>query len=237
MVAPVPTCDFSWTGFYIGVRAGYGWSDNDDIHIRLFEKDTDFVFDPNHQSIDYDGFVGGGELGFNWQFGKWFVLGAEADLSGSTIDGGSTQAHATPELLVDSPDTADFHANQEINWYGTVRGRIGFVPWCRVMIYGTGGFAYGDVRDEGDIDFTPFGGVSHLATAHSGTDTGWAAGGGVEYAFNKHWTFKVEYLHIDLGDHSSPARQRPDLNQPSSKANFSWDNEFHTVTGGINFKF
>ena len=233
-VAPVPECDFSWTGFYIGLRGGYGWSSNDDVHIRLFDENQDFIVDPSHQNLDSDGFVGGGELGFNWQVGKWFVLGAEADFSGSDINGDSSRVHDIPQF---SPDMNEFRTSQDVDWFGTVRGRVGFVPWCRVMLYGTGGFAYGNVDDSGVLDFVPFGGLSHLPASHDETDTGWTAGGGVEFAIGHHWTIKAEYLYIDLGDHSAIAPQIPDLNTPSTFAQYRWDNAFHTVTAGLNFKF
>src|SRR4051812_36382146 len=150
MVAPPPTCDYSWIGFYIGVRGGYGWSDTD-FHIEGEPNDVinPFHIDPGHQSLDPEGFVGGGQVGFNWQLGKWFVLGAEADFSGADMEDDSTRSHFVPEAGQD----VFVHGSQDINWFGTVRGRIGFVPWCKLMIYGTGGFAYANVDESSTLDF------------------------------------------------------------------------------------
>ena len=233
-VAPAPECDFSWTGFYVGIRGGYGWSNNDDVHIRVFFPNQDLIVDPPHQNLDSDGFVGGGEFGFNWQFGKWFVLGAEADFSGSDISGNSTRVHDFPQF---STDMADVRISQRVDWFGTVRGRVGFVPWCRMLIYGTGGFAYASVDDSAVIDFVPFGGVSHFPASHDDTETGWTAGGGIEFAISHHWSVKVEYLYMDVGDVTAIAPQVPNLNNPPVMASYHFDNQFHTVAAGLNFKF
>ncbi len=228
MVAPPATCDYSWTGFYIGVRAGYGWSSDTDFHIEGEPTDL-FHIDSGHQGLDPDGFVGGGEVGFNWQLGKWFVLGAEADFSGSTMDDDSTRL----QFVVEDGDDFPLHASQDINWFGTVRGRIGFVPWCRLMIYGTGGFAYADVDESSSLDFGP--GASVFHGSRSDTETGWTAGGGLEYAFARHWTVKAEYLYIDVGDQHATGFPNP-ANPPFTTRN-TWDTQFHTVTAGLNFKF
>ena len=233
-VAPLPTCDFSWTGFYIGGRAGYGWSDGGNVDIDLFDAEEDFEYDPGHQHLESDGFVGGGELGFNWQVAKWLVLGAETDFSGSGIDGHSSREHDVPDF---DPDMTDAHLSQSVDWFGTIRGRIGFVPFCKLMIYGTGGFAYAGLDNSGVVDFRPFGGLSHLPASNDDTETGWTGGGGIEYAINRHWTIKVEYLYIDVGSNSATGIQIPDLNDPSTMVRYHWDNAFHTVTGGVNFKF
>lgn len=231
MVAPAPTCDFSWTGFYIGGRAGYGWSGDTDFRIEGRPNDALFPFhvNPGHQGLDPDGFIGGGQIGFNWQFGKWFVVGAEADFSGSTMDDDSTRLHFVPE---DGADVA-VHASQDINWFGTVRGRIGVVPCCKLLVYGTGGFAYADVDESASLAF-PSGGAFYSAS-RSSTDTGWTAGGGLEYAISRHWTVKVEYLFVDVGDHSATGFSHPAV--PPFTTRDTWDTQFHTVTGGINFKF
>ncbi len=235
-VAPVETCDYSWTGFYIGGRAGYGWSNDGDVHAEGLPNDAlnPFRIDPGHQGIDYDGFVGGGQIGFNWQLGKWFVLGAEADFSGSTMDGDSTRDHFVPDIAA-GPADVPLHASQDINWFGTVRGRIGFVPWCKLMIYGTGGFAYADVDDSVDFNLIPEGGNASYPAHRSDTETGWTAGGGIEYAIARHWTIRAEYLYIDVGDQGATGFPIPP--NPPFHTHYDWDTQFHTVTAGINFKF
>lgn len=234
-VVPVqPTCDYSWTGFYVGGRAGLGWSDND-LEARLFNRDTGFDLElPGHADLDEGGFIGGGEVGFNWQW-HWLVLGAEADFSGTSID---SDHHDFRDLgNPTNVDEAELSAHQDLDWVGTVRGRIGFVPWCRLMIYGTGGFAYGELDESADVDFRDTGGTTHYPAHHDDTETGFAAGGGIEYAIDRHWSVKAEYLFIDLGDQSRLVVQNPDLNNGADVTRYHWDAEFHTVVVGLNFKF
>ena len=98
-VAPV----FNWTGFYVGGHAGYGFGD-------FF-------------GADIDGFAGGFQAGFNWQFSPNLVVGLEADITGTDING---VAFALP-----------YH----VDYLGTARARIGYT-WDRTMLYGTGGVAF-----------------------------------------------------------------------------------------------
>jgi outer membrane immunogenic protein len=114
-----------------------------------------------------NGGFGGGQIGYNWQ-GMWhpnLVLGVEADIQGSGIS-------ATTLGIFKS----------ELDWFGTVRGRLGYA-FDRVLIYGTGGFAYGGVKNT----FFP-----------GETQTGWVAGGGVEYKFSPAWSAKAEYQFLSL---------------------------------------
>ena len=236
-VVPTPECDYTWTGFYIGGRLGYGW---DAGHVTADPLPDPFTFGVDQYRLDTnsDGIVGGGEAGYNWQFGKWFVLGAEADFSGSGMNGD----HYVSPLF--DPNTGNTFPGQlgvahDVDWFGTVRGRIGIVPFCRLMVYGTGGFAYAHSEDVGDLGAVfvrvPY---SHFAS-HDGTDTGWTVGGGLEYAISKHWSIKAEYLYVDCGDHSATGVEFNPVtgfNLPFAER-YHWETKFHTVTAGINFKF
>jgi outer membrane immunogenic protein len=114
------------------------------------------------------GFVGGAQAGYNWQSGS-MVFGLEGDLQASAAD--------------------DTFAPWKFSnpWFGTVRGRIGYA-FGNVLLYGTGGLAFGELRGE------TFG----LSESH--TNAGWTAGVGAEFGFAPHWTAKVEYLFVDLSD-------------------------------------
>jgi outer membrane immunogenic protein len=228
--APVPECDFNWSGFYIGVKGGYGWSTGD-LRVDQLPDNDPFMIVQDHHDLSTDGFIGGGEIGFNWAWNH-FLFGAAADFFGSDMSDhfdrfvdvpGST---GTPPLLSSS---------QDINWFGTVRGRVGFIAGCRFLIYGTGGFAYGDVDDHGTLDYRPNGGSIFYPAHRSNTETGWTAGGGLEYAIGHHWSVKVEYLYVDLGNNTAIGNPVPA--NPPFAVKYNWDNQFHTVTGGLNFKF
>lgn len=114
------------------------------------------------------GIAGGVEAGYNWQRGA-FVFGGETDIQLSGAD--------------DTLSPYEF-SNP---WFGTLRGRAG-VTFSNVLVYGTAGFAYGDLRAD----------TFNLTESH--TTVGWTAGGGLEVAFTPRWSVKAEWLYLDLSD-------------------------------------
>jgi len=238
-VAPVPpSCDFTWTGFYFGGNAGYGWGHADTDFQPLPDAVTFFSLEPRELSPDPGGFIGGGQIGYNYQW-KWLVLGAETDFQGTDIEG--------HDSLFNFPDTtgagngpgAFLFAHERMQWLGTVRGRIGFAPICRLLIYGTGGFAYGNVDYSANTNFDN--GITYPVD-FTETKTGWTAGGGVEYALTNHWTVKAEYLHYDLGDahrtqHELIGGVPPGPPAPPFFVHYSFDTSGEIVRAGLNFKF
>jgi outer membrane immunogenic protein len=234
-VAPAPpSCDYTWTGFYIGANAGYGWGN----------ADTQFEPQPNPVSFggvepttlqpeSEAGVIGGGQIGYNYQWNR-FVLGAEADFQGSDVSGTKV---VSPIINVigrsDGPGTF-LEAHEKTDWFGTVRLRIGFTPFCRLLLYGTGGLAYGHVNYAATSDFSAI--PPARIASFDKIKAGWTAGGGFEYALTQRWSVKVEYLYYDLGDESSIGLPRP-LFRPEFHLRYNWDTTAHTLRGGLNFKF
>jgi len=174
--APVIVPPYNWTGFYIGGNVGYSWGRQD---VSLLPGGTT-------DSVRLDGVIGGGQLGYNWQFNQ-IVLGLEADIQASGQKGdGIDPAPINSTFL----PTITF--NDKLDWFGTVRGRLGFAQ-DRWLAYVTGGWAYGHGNLSGTA--TGFGAFS-ASTNYSG----WTVGGGVEWAFMDKWSAKLEYLYIDFGD-------------------------------------
>jgi len=122
IIAAVPV--FTWTGFYVGVNAGYGWNPNDSIVVNGFRFDLD----------DEGGFVGGAQAGYNYQIGS-FVVGLEGDIQYADFGGDDRFDFDGDGILDDDFNTSD--------WFGTVRARAG-VAFDRALIYATGGFAFAD---------------------------------------------------------------------------------------------
>ncbi len=116
--------------------------------------------------LDPAGGFGGGQIGYNVQRGN-IVFGLEADIQGADIS-----------------DTVG-RETSKMDWFGTVRGRVGYTVG-QALIYGTGGFAYGNVT------------YSNPNVSLEETQTGWVAGGGVEYKINPSWSAKAEYQYLDL---------------------------------------
>jgi outer membrane immunogenic protein len=202
--SPAPAA-YSWTGFYVGANLGYGWANANDNVVFV---DPLLPFTAAHSQTDeLDRIIGGGQVGYNWQFNSNAVLGLEADWqsSGARRD----------EMLVDfvnlpfgiPPDTEKVTTNYEskASWFGTVRGRIGYA-WDRRLFYATGGLAYGRISISGTTtevtDLTNTGAGIFTSTTPFGvtrTAAGWTLGAGIESALADSWTWKLEYLYVDLG--------------------------------------
>jgi outer membrane immunogenic protein len=200
--APPPPAHFSWTGFYIGAHIG-GASDTD--HWRFTTVDT---FTHNSAS----GVFGGGQTGYNYQISS-FVLGVEGDASGAGLSG-----HA----LCPNPS---YTCSHDIDWLASLRGRVGFTPVERALLYVTGGAAFSDVRH----NTSPVTGA--WTGSYSATDVGWALGAGLEYAFTDHWSAKVEYMHYGLGDETSSVGSL----DPVSPAHLT--TSVDTAKAGVNYRF
>jgi len=184
-IAAVPL--FTWSGFYVGVNAGYGWGDSDN---SFFVPAGTFATAPGATGVvsfsdENDGFVGGAQVGYNVQFGS-FVVGVEADLQFADLgnnDGVAFIPAGFPATYVPAGRGSD------LEWFGTVRARAGFA-FDRVLVYATGGFAYGG-GDDGD-----FNGI--INDGDDDIRTGWALGGGVEYAITNNLTLGIEGLYVSL---------------------------------------
>lgn len=158
---------YNWTGFYAGAHIGYGFGDAIAGGV----------------GAEIDGFFGGGQLGYNWQFNRNWVFGIETDLSASDMGVGVLN----------------------VDWFGSTRVRLGYAM-DRTLFYGTVGIGY-------------------AGTNFSSGHLGGVYGLGVEWAFSRNWTAKVEYLYYDLGDEVLPLFVAP------------VSLEFSTVKLGVNYRF
>jgi outer membrane immunogenic protein len=168
----------SWAGFYIGLHAGANWQQ---AHTHNFYADS--------ATTTSTGFIGGGQIGYNWQRGN-FVLGLEAD--GSWLSGKGS--NATPQLGIGGGYVIG--ATNKIEWLSTVRSRFGLAVGD-TMVYTTAGVAFGGVKNSLGLDAGPNG-----TKSESKTRVGWAVGGGVEHMWNRNWTIALEGLFVDLGKSS-----------------------------------
>ncbi len=202
---PVAPDTFSWTGGYIGVNAGYAGGS------FKYNASEERIGDIASAKITSSGFVGGVQVGYNWQFDNRMVIGAEADFQGSTLKG---------EVSGDIDGIGGLSAGSKVQWFGTVRARVGYSPVDRFLVYGTAGLAYGKVKSYYDLDGS--------GDSLSKTKAGWTVGAGVEYALTNNWTVKTEYLFTDLGKQTL-----------YDEGGLSLDNKvrFHTVRVGLNYKF
>lgn len=202
---------FSWTGFYVGGNAGYGFGSSR-------TRGTTFGGVPVGAQIvgDPDGFVGGGQVGYNYQLYNNFVIGAEADIQGSTLDSSRNPVFGTT-------------SKSSLDYFGTVRARFGYAfsgtnsVLDRTLLYVTGGLAYGDQT----LNIAGF-------TSPSNTHVGYAVGGGAEYAITNNWTVKLEGLYVDLGrERYTFTNANPAIPAISTRDNL----DFGVVRAGVNYKF
>ena len=205
---------FTWTGFYAGVNAGYATGPG-----------GGGFTDPTYGAVTgggrSGGFTGGGQLGYNYQLtpGSGLVLGVETDIQGlATAKADAAYLGTTPYYSV----------RPSLDYFGTVRGRVGYT-FDRVLIYGTGGLAYGGGSRSSYASAYPY-------VLPDTTRTGYTVGGGVEYAFTEKLSAKVEALYIKLGSGVAAA------NYYSSGANAYYgtgkrDDGFAVVRAGLNYRF
>jgi outer membrane immunogenic protein len=193
---------YDWTGFYIGGHVGYGWA----------EKDWRDAFGLN-VSNKGNGFLGGGQVGFNYQINQ-FVLGVEGDFSWSGINGGTT---ISPTLA--APLGSTF--NTDVNWVSTLTGRAG-LAFDRWLVYAKGGVAWANDSFSTNRYTLP-------ATVEvKDTRVGWTVGAGVEYAFAPAWSAKLEYNYMDFGSRAVSFA-------PGTSTDI--DQQIHAVKLGVNYKF
>jgi outer membrane immunogenic protein len=133
------------------------------------------------------------------------------------------------------PDTF-LAAHERVQWFGTARGRIGFAPLCRLLIYATGGLAYANTDYSANTNFDN--GTTY-PVSFTRTTLGWTVGGGLEYAVGHHWSVKAEYLYYDLGDEGKTQDQlffgAPQ--GPPFFVHYNFENTGNIVRGGLNYKF
>jgi len=175
-----PPPAFSWTGSYMGVNLGGGWLDNYNRSPSWGWNGIAWGWNAGVAvNGSNGGVIGGAQSGYNYQVTPMFVVGFEESFQGTSIGSGNG---------------ANLWgwggSSRSVPWFETVRGRIGVTPFDpHFMIYGTGGFAFGEMQL---ATGTWNGNLSHIAT-------GWTAGGGLEWAFLPNWSAKVEYLFTNIG--------------------------------------
>jgi outer membrane immunogenic protein len=233
---PVAATVYGWTGFYIGGNVGYSWGRaRNSETISNFRTGAALFTDTS--SNDVNGVIGGGQIGYNWQAQNW-LFGLEADFQGSGEKGSRDficVACANDGTNITSTLT------QKLTWFGTVRGRVGVLVTPSVLLYGTGGLAYGELTTGGSITGNGLAGVP-VTVAFPGTSStrvGWTAGVGVEGKIAQNWTAKLEYLYMDLGSVSAGPISTTILVPLRAPAGVSYSSGFtdNILRVGVNYQF
>ncbi|GAC1332943.1 MAG: porin family protein [Beijerinckiaceae bacterium] len=271
-VAYVPPPVFTWNGLYVGVNFGgsFAGSNNGILATPLADASllpgspfaTTSALLASSNNTNGNGrvtFVGGGQIGYNWQWSPLVVTGIEADIQGfiggRNNNNGFTSAPipTIPAVFGATLFSTNSNNNRNLSYLGTVRGRLGILPAPNFLLYGTGGLAYGGART-GTITqvLTVAPGVvctvcaPYSATIGSGgTRLGFAAGVGGEWMFAPNWSAKVEYLYYRLGGRNNNNTVLANFFVPPGPAGaVAWASgltsgrlDGHIIRAGLNYHF
>jgi outer membrane immunogenic protein len=222
--------NFSWTGFYMGAHGGYGWSN--DRHVETFSPPAP---GGGFSAVKSSGYLGGGHAGFNWQWGM-VVGGVEVDATFPHLNGSSTIQFSDP-LLGDTVSSRSV----SFDYFGTVRSRIGIVPYQSVLLYATGGLAWAKmtedtviVRSNGLFPFSSF-------TSTPETLFGFAVGAGAEASLGNiglsNVLLRLEYLHYDFGKQANSSSTSTSFGITNGLSISNGPITLDVVRAGISMKF
>jgi len=227
---------FTWTGGYVGLSGGDTWN-SDTAHFALIPETFGTMNLPATTRLNSQGFMGGAQAGYNYQIGR-IVFGPEFDIS---------SLNQTADSRASGRDNFGFPytttRSESLDWLGTSRVRLGFTPVSRVLIYGTGGVAFGHASG---ATSTTAPGVNifglnlfglNNAGSFSETKVGPTVGAGLEYALNNHFSAKIEYLYYDLGHVTVTGVPLGSFAFSANRSNTIFEENGQIVRFGLNYKF
>jgi len=196
----------AFNGFYVGANVGWGWADADQLTQGYEASGND------------SGFTAGVMSGYNLQCGR-FLIGYESDINWVNLDTDSDYPPPDPAFLTSS-----------IDWFSTVRGRLGFVHDEKYLIYATGGFAYANVEhSRSDPSFS-------FSASDDDRATGWTVGGGIEWLRHTNWLLRAEALYVDLGSKSHTYTVTTGCGSVC-RSTTDWDDSFWVARLGLTYRF
>ena len=244
----------AWTGFYVGINGGYAWGN------------SAVTFSPNDpaalsgtcgaggtpkgqcipsQDFQRDGPLAGGEFGYTWQFNSHWLIGGEADYQWANFTGS-----VNAPFRLGNVGNTNMVVSQKVESFGTVRARMGVLLLPSLVLYGTGGFAYGEVNENLSVPSVATGtlsagGFSYSCTAGGGPCfssssskmlVGWAGGAGADYAITSNLVFRTEVLYVHLNS-NTPTVPATGVANPASFAVAFPPTYFATARFGVYWKF
>jgi outer membrane immunogenic protein len=217
--AVAPASYFSWTGCYVGAQAGGGWGHHQFANLTGTDKVT----------LHTSGFLGGGQLGCNYQLPLHLVVGIEGAGMGADIKG------SLHRILSAGSVTSDQTFHVSTDWLASETGRIGY-DWNRWLLYVKGGAAWArhsaQIHIVNCIDFNGSQGCATGQDSHTRTvRPGWTIGAGLEWAFWDNWSARLEYDFYDFGNRVTA------VNPTLGPIPVDVERNVHTVTLGVNYRF
>ena len=232
-VAPLPV--FTWTGAYFGINAGAAFDNKQEFTTTANRSDG-----IGNTRFSDSGFTAGGQIGYNYELQSLGRFGGAGVVFGLEADAMYMDTDKSINVLTNG-GTANFRSG--LDFLGTARGRLG-LAFNQFMVYGTGGFAYGNVNSR----FRSYGpgGVANVVDSanQSGFNTGYTYGGGIEYALptgsflnffkSSAVTLKLEYLRYEL---DSTNLRDTSVNTVNLQPGLKVKNEGNIARVGLNYKF
>ncbi len=252
-----------WTGVYAGINGGYAWS-NPNVSYAANDPasaaGTCAVVGAGPRCIptaDFkrDGGLFGAQAGFNWQFNARWLAGVEGDYQWADFTGQDLRSFISAASASAPAVLSTMTAKETVGSFGTLRARLGAIPFESLLLYGTGGLAVAQVKSNftltaggsgglpaapGTFSYQCTVGTTCFAGSSSSTLVGWTAGGGAEYAITSNLTFKGEALYVHL-ERPSTTVTATAVNAngatPSSFTGTFGYVYFIVVRGGLNYRF
>jgi outer membrane immunogenic protein len=188
---------WTWTGFYLGANFGGGWTNSNWTTTITGTLGDLQRTGTNSNTSNGGGILGGGQIGYNYEFPSHWVAGIEADIDGAHLTSSKSLCLTVVTVVCGNRDT-------QIEDFGTVRARLGYA-FDNILVYGTGGWAWGNISNATQTTClgTECPATSALkpqipTSSSSATPSGWAAGAGIEWGFLPNWALRAEYLHLQL---------------------------------------
>jgi outer membrane immunogenic protein len=213
---PVAPVLFSWTGCYVGGHIG-GVVSEDRTTSRLGTS----------TSFSSAGFVGGGQIGCDYQFAPRWIVGVEGQAAWDSLK--NSHAAVVRNLVTGVTLPSQFTLRND--FLASATARLGYSVADRWLVYAKGGAAW--TNEKMDIAFTNIQGIAVDPSAAM-TRTGWTVGTGVDWAFAPHWSSTLEYNYYDFGDHGATLF---DALHNTTVTVFSLRDRIHAVTVGVNYHF
>jgi outer membrane immunogenic protein len=216
---PAPIPYYNWTGLYVGGNLGVGWNQGS------FSDPLGNSFSSSGTNIK---FLGGAQVGFNYEFAGGFLLGAEADFD--FFPNAANTSNAIPLAGATAGSTATVTVNN--GWLTTFAGRVGYA-WDRFLVYGKGGFAWvGSSNNK--VNITTAGTTTSFGAGNN-SNYGWVAGAGVEYAFWGNLSARLEYDYVGLN--SQTITVPPNATFRAGDSFTGSNRSIQMITAGLNYKF
>jgi outer membrane immunogenic protein len=248
--ADIAPAAYDWSGFYFGVNAGAAWNNSDidnsfeytggDIDLggpagpEILADDINAALNEFGDNLGGDDavFTGGALFGYNWQHDS-LVFGVEADINYVGFSEENSREFNDVDFPFITGDSSDGSSKLsfDANWYGTLRGRLGFAA-DNLLIYGTGGLAYGHMEASAEAELSDGVESVRYGASTDSTNWGWTAGAGIEYGIDN-WSLGLEYLYVDLGS----AEWDADLSETVVDSDISDAIAQITGSGDVDYQF